>query len=546
MKQILLYCSILFAGALTFTGCENALDARHIDPDGFTDAQIEYLYSQGATKSIDNDYGTFYTQVFGLIDVYTQAIAIESGEGRASIYNISDDQGRWGYYYITQMQEFAEIDKIYNYKLSAEEQANYAPFIQTKNILAAYNTATASDFFGSMPYSEAWGIRDQLYGKTGTLTPKYDPQQDIYNSILNNLKTAAAYLKTAKLDPNITLQSTVFPKQDIVYAGNLSKWYKLANSFLLRYAMRISNVDEAKAKDVLSGLSLSDLITVNADNAYVWRLNTANTSNGIWRAIMDRANNTYFLYAPKFMVETMSAASDPRLGIFYQSASNQGGDEITIGAPIVPYPSSAADAKAIQQTLLPTQLRAKYGVINSTTFRKNFKGLPNGVGITASDVYFLLAEAKMRNLLPAAFTGTAEDYYNSGIILSIQEFYNYYIKSDYTLKNTAVTALNVSDATLKTWLSASAYKYDSSKALEQIALQKWIHTGILQPFETWAEYRRLDLPALSPDVDGGVTLNSSSNRPVRFLYPATEINMNGGNVPIADNDPKKRLWWDTK
>ena len=84
---------------------------------------------------------------------------------------------------------------------------------------------------------------------------------------------------------------------------------------------------------------------------------------------------------------------------------------------------------------------------------------------------------------------------------------------------------DVSDETLSNWLATSTFKFNPSKALEQIATQKWLHLGFLQIYENWAEYRRTDLPVLDDDRENGTLLNKE-NAPVRFLYPAKEASMN--------------------
>ena len=61
-----------------------------------------------------------------------------------------------------------------------------------------------------------------------------------------------------------------------------------------------------------------------------------------------------------------------------------------------------------------------------------------------------------RNLI--SWGNTAEELYNTGIVLSIQEYYNYYKNSTATnLKDTDIAAVDVSDASLKTWLAS--YKF---------------------------------------------------------------------------------------
>lgn len=541
MKKILLYIPIV--AAILLTSCESELNDRHFNPDGFTDAKIEYLYATGIIRTVENDYADHWNYVFRLLGTYTQTLSRESGASRTDLYTIQDDKGRWDNFYVKRMQELIEMDKIYNYKLSDQQRPNYAPYMETAKVLKSINTTMATDFFGAMPYSEAWGSRNDIYGQPVLLKPKYDSQKDIYYSVLSDLEDAAKYLSTQKLDESVELHK-VFKKQDIIYGGDFSKWYKFANSLRLRFAMRISNVDEAKAKQELAGLKLEDLIIDNKDNAYT-RISTNNSDKGIWRALIESQDkNNGYAFAPQLMVDILKGANDPRLNVFFQPASNEKGVVIDKTKPIIAYPSSADDAIAIMGSTQPDERRRTYGVVNTVTFRNN-DNLPYGVGITASDVYFLLAEARSRNLIG---WGSAEEFYNKGIVLSVQEYFDYYKNStEKSLKDADIAATDVSESTLLSWIASSSYKFDQSKALEQIATQKWMHFGILQPWENWTEYRRTDLPVLLDDKENGVLLNQGK-APVRFLYPANEMSMNAQNyATVSDqNYPDKRLWWDVK
>jgi len=546
MKRILLYTTTLLF--LAFTSCESELDDRHFDPDGFTDANIEFLYTQGAAKTIDNDYADFYSYVFRKIGIMTQSVAQKPGEGKASIYRVESDMGRWERFYVYRMQELAEMEKKYSYAIADADKAIYTPYMETGKILKAYNTMMATDMLGAMPYTEAWCSRNGLYGQPVILTPKYDSQKDIYYALLADLESAAAYLKANSLDETIE-KHRLFKGQDIIYGGDYSKWYKFANSLRLRAAMRISNVDEAKAKEVLAKLSEADLITVNADNVYTFSPNTAHQGNdwtGIWRALKEshKSGQRECAYAPQNMIKIFDDAKDPRKVVFFQPPSDLDGNIYDKSAPILGYPESADDASVIVRQLSEEEVRQTYGLVNSTTIRNNVQ-FPKGVGITASDVYILLAEARFRNLISF---GNAEDFYNKSIILSVQEYYNYYKNSsESVMKDPDIAGRDVSDATLSTWINSSTYKFNASKAMEQFATQRWINMWILQPFDNWAECRRTDLPVMVEDIESGVLLNRE-NAPVRFMYPTSESTLNAANFEEyrSDNDPKVRVWWDVK
>lgn len=538
MKHLLY--SLLLGSAVAFTSCSDKLNDKHDDPDAFTSTKIEYLFAQGALKTLENDYGDMYNYTFRRFGTYLQVTARQAGTDRINLYqNLQSDLGRWENYYVTRMGSLTEIDKIYA-TLNSDEQAAYRNYAEAAKVLEAYNTVIATDFFGNMPYSEGFTARNAVYGGTVILKPKYDTQKEIYYALLDDLKEAADYFKT-----NPASDAT-FQRQDIIYSGDVAKWYKFANSLRVRYAMRISNVEPEKAKEVLANLNINDLIITNDDNAYLTVSGEETAPDGIWRAMNESHSKSqgYYMYAPEGMVNMMQTATDPRLQVYFQSGTDDDGNVIDEAQPIKGYPTSADNAISIINATDDNgvNLYKEYATYNSVTFRKNYQ-LPVGVGMTAAETYFCLAEAAARNLI----NGDAENYYNKGIFLSIQNYYNYYKNSDANNKDASIANTDVSDATLSAWLAGSVYKYDSSKALEQIATQKWMHLGILQIYENWAEYRRTDYPTLDDDRENGALLNKE-NAPVRLIYPAKEASMNTENYNAQSeyNKTSVRLWWDIK
>ncbi|MEG0453794.1 MULTISPECIES: SusD/RagB family nutrient-binding outer membrane lipoprotein [Bacteroides] len=536
--------SLLMGIILLSSSCQDYMDKKHENSDAFTKTKIEYLFAQGILKTIEMDYSDCYSYNFRLLSTYMQTAARREGKDRINVYEVKDDKTRWNNYYITRMSLLTEIENIYT-TLNSAGQEEYRPYIEAGKILKAFNTSIATDFFGNMPYSEAFTARNPLYGGSVNFKPKYDDQKDIYYAILNDLKAASDYFKSASL--NETEAQAAFPRQDILYKGNLTNWYKFANSLRLRYAMRISNVDPEKAKKVLSEITLTDLITTNQDNAVL--LVDGSIYNfadkAIWRALKESHNKTngYYAYAPELMTTTMKAANDPRMQVLFQPASDDEGKAYNNNQEIIPYPSSADAAIALLNGTTADKILHTYALYNTTTIRKNSK-FPVGIAMTAAETYLCLAEAAARNLI----TGNAEEFYNRSIILSVQNYYNYYVQSD--SKETKVEAIantDVSDATLLAWINSSSYRYSASRILEQIATQKWMHLNILQPYENWAEYRRTDLPVLLDDKEKGALLNKE-NMPVRFLYPSTEASMNTENYnqQSENNKTDAHLWWDIK
>jgi hypothetical protein len=97
--------------------------------------------------------------------------------------------------------------------------------------------------------------------------------------------------------------------------------------------------------------------------------------------------------------------------------------------------------------------------------------------------------------------------------------------------------------TVDAFINGPNVMYDGT--LERLATQKWIHLGIVQPYEAWAELRRTDYPVLAPDMLIGGSL---LERTVRVTYPSTEITNNRENYEAvrANDTPTTRVWWDVR
>ena len=78
-----------------------------------------------------------------------------------------------------------------------------------------------------------------------------------------------------------------------------------------------------------------------------------------------------------------------------------------------------------------------------------------------------------------------------------------------------------------------------------IATQKWLHYNVVQPYENWAETRRLDLPKFNFQEDNA---NQQKLPPNRWAYPSSELvynTENYGAVKAKDNLATK-IFWDVR
>jgi hypothetical protein len=122
---------------------------------------------------------------------------------------------------------------------------------QVARIWRAYLLSEMADNFGPIPINGFQGVN-----------PDYADVKTVYYHIFDELKDAVS-----KIDVNVTVDPNTIGRFDAAYAGNFSKWIKYGNSLRLRLAMRLSEVDEAKAKSEFEDAVTKPLIT-SMDDAF--------------------------------------------------------------------------------------------------------------------------------------------------------------------------------------------------------------------------------------------------------------------------------------
>jgi hypothetical protein len=117
--------------------------------------------------------------------------------------------------------------------------------IQVARIWRAYLMSEFSDSFGPMPVDGFQGVN-----------PEFKDVKTVYYFLLDELKDASA-----KLDLSVTNPANV-SSEDPAYKYDYAKWRKYANSMRMRLAMRLSEVDAAKAKaEFEAAAATNDFIT---------------------------------------------------------------------------------------------------------------------------------------------------------------------------------------------------------------------------------------------------------------------------------------------
>ena len=353
-------------------------------------------------------------------------------------------------------------------------------------IMQAVGYQTLVDFYGPVPFTES------IDGSI--LQPAYDDEAVVYAGIISMLTEANALLATRT--------GSITSSSDLFYGGDVTKWMKLANSLKFRALMRISK-SSGNQNSELQAL-MGKMFTSNADNAQLIYLGASPDANPIWETIVDGNRAEYKINSK--VVEILTDLNDGRLEVY--AGVNASGD-------IVGKPSGFG-----AQTTLPNEgLGYTYSNISPLGDKYLEATLP-GVLMSYSQLSFLIAQAANEGFISGGIT-SALDWYKNGIASSFE--------------------FNDLDAT--SYLAQSNIIFSTkADATEKIATQEWISL-FGQGFESWTEWRRNKIPALSPAAEAIIT-----EIPSRLFYPTTEPSLNkasydsGVSIIGADQLTSSLFW----
>ena len=196
-----------------------------------------------------------------------------------------------------------EIYTAYN-KLKVNSDDEVALALASVIRVSAVHRVT--DTYGPIPYSQI--------GADNALTSPYDSQEQVYDRLFAELDAALEVLRAHSAE---SIKAT----SDKVYAGNLAKWVRYANSLKLRMAMRLSYVApekaEAKVREALSE-EAGGVITSNADNAQI------PTQNNPFRVVMYDYNGGDSRISAD-ITSYMNGYKDPRRAKYFTMSTFTGG-----------------------------------------------------------------------------------------------------------------------------------------------------------------------------------------------------------------------------
>ena len=353
--------------------------------------------------------------------------------------------------------------------------------------------------------------------------------------MLAELEKSAATLRQA--------EEPILQRYDLVYNGDAKKWVRLANSLMLRMAVRVHFKDTALAQEYINK-------AVDEANGGVIEntLDEAKIGDSEKQPLAHPALISVNQYNETRMGATiwsyLQGYNDPRLEKYFTQGTYRGRSGYYFLAPTNNEPKQEGENKA--------QYASKPNFQNSTPV----------YWFRASETYFLKAEAALYGLLG---TGTAQSYYEQGVRQSFSEAgagdaTAYLVQSRTVPAATSVAnnpyigmySDNISSGNVSpSWTDVDANRNATEVHLQKIITQKYLAL-FPNAYEAWTEYRRTGYPFIMKPADTGAPSRiggpASMRAPERFSFPASAYDSNPnlkiipsllGGVDLGAT----RLWW---
>jgi len=560
MKKVLL---LIIIAVTTVSSCKKDLEDRYYNPDqlrGGTSDIVPGLFTQLLTtnKIFVQDYGEWFyllsggTSITGYEQVCNRYISYRydwfSTYNDLTTGNGFDDYPITGQSYFessyTRLKNWETIKEEMD-KRSGQDKTDAELYFKLATLIKVYQAAKLVDLFNSIPYSDAF---QGSSGGTEHYFPAYDDPKAIYQSVIADLGELVNTLEASYNQLSEVGKST-FRAQDVAFKGDIIKWVAFANATRLKLLVRISGVEEAYAKPLITEALGKPLPTTDL----TWQLwyTIDPTGGGFW--LRGLYETTYAAFVPGIIMKRMNYGAstydegedDPRLPVLalptkyndYRAISYNIDEQTPIydgGDRYYPY------ADDIRSSL---EQNAK-SMYNHATFQQNAQ-MPIYM-FSLAELDLLKAEIALKGL--GATGKTAGEHIRDAVSHSVDFWYWLNQLSVYE-RGTADAVLypaKPSAGVISGWADKVGARFDAAAGadgkMEILMQQKYIHLNLLHPYELWAELRRTRHPKLEPFTWRG---NVWKPMPERVRYPTSEQSANPDNFrAVADqNNLTSHIFW---
>ncbi|WP_051054091.1 SusD/RagB family nutrient-binding outer membrane lipoprotein [Fibrella aestuarina] len=468
---------VVSACLLMALGCTQSMDDLLHDPEAVTTATSGSFLNTAILNGVNVGLSRSHRLNHELMQV---TVSLTDGQFHRYVLIPSESDYLWNNYYLT----LTNVQDMYD-RARATNNRNHMAVAMT---VRAWLFQNLTDTYGDVPYFQALKGYPEYQ-----ITPKFDPQAQIYADLVAKLDTANALYDITK---------PFSPGTDALFAAeqsttNMAKWKRFTNSLRLRLLMR----GEAKSPEfqqqirtMLADPTRYPLMTA-VDQSAALKFTAVTPLLNPFADDRDYDFNGSNAFA-EYFINTLNSWQDPRLAVWATSVSGK-----FVG---VPSGYSLGDSP-------------KVSAIASSRLNKTLKTSPLlGTIMQYAETEFLLAEAALKGYS----SDSPKDHYEKGIRASMAYW----------------------GATMPTdFLTRKGVAY--SGTLEQLITQKYISLFFTE-MQQWAEYRRTGFPVLPK----GPGLENNGQLPMRLTYPLSVQSLNKqsydeATARIGGDNINAKIWW---
>lgn len=546
---------------ISFASCTKGFEEMNKNPMNPTGTDIGPLFNNVVSSLCWTWDEQFYLNNEIFYPESELGALISEGWGN---YSIGVD-AVWNNYYTT-LANIHDIDKRLEELCDAAGDNEIDDKVKAQLVvIEAYKTFKITDMFGDIPYSEAGYI---WYNTDENRKPKYDTQESIYKSLLNELVWARETLNNNQTMTTLGNEYYSLDAYDVMYHNDYIKWGRIANSLILRHAMRMRDKDPDFADPLLQEAFDKPVIDdyyYSGNGAFaLWPQYLGTTFGDQGWSFREHKNlrmgETVFAQMSKPTDSIDNEIFDPRVYVFFDT--NNKTDE---------YPDGAWRAfPQIRDENTPTEGGSPYSSARDKNY--GFKGpaclfspfnfylirddvfVPQ-IMISPAEVSFIKAELMVRGIVPGGFGMMTDELIRKGIEFSYLTWLQLPIfGTDATYKYVypeLQAILDAGDLYSTSYAYASRifnemvysnteFTYDEEGYLGFIYQQRWLDL-FRQPNEAWNLARRTFKTPTTIDHQKLVTY--------RLPYPQSEVTYNYDNYSeqirkMSHGDTREtKVWW---
>lgn len=520
MKKIISYCLGLFLLASVLWACSDYLDINY-NPNYPATSSTPLLFSSATTWSaaiLGSDVqlvGALWAQHYAQNNTSQQYSTIDN-------YNIANSSTYFSRYWSSMYS--GAIPDLKTAITQSETNGTWNFWLASK-VMTAFDFNILVSLFEKIPFTEA------MQGNSN-LTPVYDESKTVDAGIIALLDEAIA----KQADASDATKQVSMGKSDMVFAGDIAKWVKLAKTLKLKVLMRDFDANKTAIQALLTE---GDLLTSDAKLANF--ADQENKSNPLYEADRRKLNTTTNIRVSATLVTFLKTNNDPRLASFAEPTTQM----------FQPGATAAQDKiVAVPAAQQPYYRGMDNGVYGTNTFSSNV--FPTSVHsravLAATDPVYFMSAAESNFL-------QAEAWARLGNSINAKAAYDIAVKAAFSRWGFDGSSFVG---------AGGAYEFKSGsldEMMKSIMTQKWVSSVRTDSWNAFFDINRTGIPGLGTQTvtdQSRIALNNASyvvgtlapsvtsvllpgQYPHRFLFPKTSSDYNPKTptvIPISE-----KMWW---